>query len=47
MVTVEPVGEHAITVYYKTSQDSIREQMLFRSDEPRLSLAKEGRPWGV
>ena len=46
VVTVEPVGDHAITVYYKTNQGHLGEQMLFRSDESRLSLAKEGRPWG-
>ena len=45
VVTIEPVGDHALTVYYKTSQGRLGEQMLFRSDESRLSLAKEGRPW--
>ncbi len=46
VVTVEPVGDHAITVYYKTGQGRLGEQMLFRSDESRLELAKVGRPWG-
>ena len=45
IVQVEPVGDAAITVYYKDSQGKLGEQMLFRSDEARLSLAKEGRPW--
>ncbi|MEA3544454.1 MAG: hypothetical protein U9R69_04440 [Thermodesulfobacteriota bacterium] len=45
VVTVEPVGDHAMTVYYKTSQGRLGEQMLFRSDESRLELAKAGRPW--
>ena len=45
IVTVEPVGDHAITVYYKNSQGHLGEQMLFRSDEGRLSLATAGRPW--
>lgn len=45
VVQVEPVGEHAVTVYYKDSQGRLGEQMLFRSDEPRLELAVAGRPW--
>ena len=44
VVQVEPVGDAAVTVYYKDSQGKLGEQMLFRSDESRLSLAKEGRP---
>lgn len=45
VVQTEPVGEHALTVYYKDSQGRLNEQMLFRSDEARLELAEAGRPW--
>lgn len=45
VVQVEPVGDAAITVYYKDSQGKLAEQMLFRSDEARLELATFGRPW--
>lgn len=45
VITVEPVGENAITVYYKDNAGKIEEQMFFRSDEARLSLAQEGRSW--
>jgi SNF2 family DNA or RNA helicase len=45
IVQVEPVGDSAITVYYKDSQGRLAEQMLFRSDEARLELAQSGRPW--
>lgn len=45
IVQVEPVGDAAITVYYKDSQGKLGEQMLFRSDEARLNLATAGRPW--
>mgnify|MGYP003620975136 FL=1 len=45
IVQTEPVGTEALTVYYKDAQGKLGEQMLFRSDEPRLSLAKVGRPW--
>ncbi|MEC9086295.1 MAG: helicase-related protein, partial [Pseudomonadota bacterium] len=45
VVQTEPVGEHALTIYYKDSQGRLNEQMLFRSDEARLELAEAGRPW--
>ena len=45
IVQVEPVGDAALTVYYKDSQGKLNEQMLFRSDESRLSLATAGRAW--
>lgn len=45
VVTTEPVGSDALTVYYKTADGSVRERMLFRSDEPNLALAEAGRPW--
>jgi len=46
VVSIDPVGQDALTIYYKNSQGRLGEQMLFRSDEGRLELAKEGRPWG-
>jgi len=45
IVTTEPVGDNALTVYYKTADGSLRERMLFRTDEAKLSLAEAGRPW--
>ncbi len=45
IVTTEPVGENALTVYYKTSDGKLLEWMLFRTDEANLSLAEAGRPW--
>lgn len=44
VVTVEPIGEHALTVYYKDSQGTLAERMLFRSDEINLAMATAGRP---
>ncbi len=40
VVQTEPVGDHAVTVYYKDNQGRLGEQMLFRSDEARLELAQ-------
>ncbi len=45
IVTTEPIGENALTVYYRTADGRVKEQMLFRSSEASLSLAKAGRPW--
>ena len=45
VVTTEPVGDNALTVYYKTPDGRVLERMLFRTDEATLSLAEAGRPW--
>jgi len=45
IVQAVPVGESAVTVYYKDSQGSVSEQMLFRSDEARLEVVVAGRHW--
>jgi SNF2 family DNA or RNA helicase len=45
VIQVEPVGDNALTVYYKTPDGSVLERMLFRSDEHHLKLAEAGRPW--
>ena len=45
VIQVDPIGESALTVYYKDNKGNMGEQMLFRSDEARLSLAQEGRSW--
>jgi hypothetical protein len=44
VVTTEPVGDNALTVYYKTADGTLLERMLFRTDEATLSLAEAGRP---
>lgn len=45
IITTEPVGDNALTVYYKKSDGQLCERMLFRTDEVNLSLAEAGRPW--
>lgn len=45
IVATEPVGDNALTVYYKTADGTLLERMLFRTDEAQLSLAEAGRPW--
>ena len=49
IVTVESVtfmGSDSLNVVYRTQSNALRERMLFRSDEPRLSFAQSGCPWG-
>ena len=36
IVAVDPVGEDAVTVYYRDPQGKLAERMLFRADEPTL-----------
>jgi len=45
IVSIDPIGEDAVTVYYLDGDGPVAEQMLFRSDEARLDLVVEGRPW--
>jgi superfamily II DNA or RNA helicase len=45
VVAVDPHGPDALSLVYKTADGRLGEQMLFRSDEPRLSLATAGRAW--
>ena len=46
VVSVEKLGEHAVTLYYKDSEGRLSERMLFRNDEPAISLAESECPWG-
>ncbi len=45
VVTLDFIGDNAVTIYYKNNEGELREQMLFREDEAKLSLAENGRPW--
>ena len=41
----EMVGENAVSVIYKLPDGSLKERMVYREDEPSLSLAKAGLAW--
>ncbi len=45
VIQAVPVGDAALTVYYKVGQEPPAERMLFRHDESDLSLVEQGRPW--
>ena len=46
IVYAELVGSEAASVFYVDQEGKPGTQSLFRSDESRLELAQEGRPWG-
>jgi superfamily II DNA or RNA helicase len=45
VISKTPIGSDAVNIVFRTSDGQIKEQMLFRSDEPRLKSAQAGRPW--
>jgi len=45
VVTSEPIGPNALTVYYKKNNGSLLERLICRTDEMNLALAVSGRPW--
>ena len=47
VVSVQPVGPDAFTLYHKDGEGKLGERMLFRSDEGTISLVEKGRPWSL
>jgi hypothetical protein len=47
VVTSEPIGDNALTVYYKKSDGALLERLLYRSDEMNLALAASGRHFSI
>lgn len=45
VVTVQWFGSEAIELTYKDSAGRVNNTLLYRSDEPRLAIAEQGRPW--
>ena len=45
VVTVENIGNDALTVYYRDAEGKLAERMLFRADETSLEEVEKGRPW--
>ena len=39
------VGENAVSVFYKLPDGTIKERMVYRDEEPSLTLAKSGLAW--
>jgi superfamily II DNA or RNA helicase len=45
VVSIQWHGADALTVIYRDPAGRIEEQVLYRYDEPRLTLIEQGRPW--
>jgi SNF2 family DNA or RNA helicase len=45
VVTLEWHGSEVVTLTYRAADGGVAEKLLFRDDEPRLTLVEEGRPW--
>ncbi|MCM1512952.1 MAG: DUF3883 domain-containing protein [Oxalobacter formigenes] len=45
VLMADPIGNDALTIVYKLADGTIRERMIFRSDEANLAIAQAGRPW--
>ena len=45
IVGVDPLGDNAVTVVYRTDDGRLGERVLFRSNEAELAIATAGRPW--
>ncbi len=45
VIAVTPVGADALTVIYKAHSGSLHDQLVYRSSESSLSLAKTGLAW--
>ena len=45
VVSVQWHGTDAITLVYRDPDGRVADQLLFRSDETRLTLVDQGRPW--
>ena len=45
VVNVQWFGSEALELTYKTPTGEVANELLYRSDEARLDLAEQGRPW--
>lgn len=45
VVNVAWHGTEAVSLIYRDAAGRVDEQLLFRSDEPRLEIVEAGRPW--
>ena len=48
MVTVVDItmhGSDVLTLTYRTADGMVAERLVYRDDEPRLTIVEEGKPW--
>ncbi len=45
VVDVSWHGSEVLTLTYRTADGQVAERLVYREDEPRLSIVEEGKPW--
>jgi hypothetical protein len=45
VVNIQWFGSEALELTYKDPSGKVANQLLYRHDEPRIEVAKQGRPW--
>ena len=45
VVSVDWIGDQAISVVYRDHNGTVAESVLYRDDEHRLEVEQNGRPW--
>ncbi|MBU1696895.1 MAG: DEAD/DEAH box helicase, partial [Proteobacteria bacterium] len=45
VVNIQWYGSEALELTYKTPNGRVANELVYRSDEPRLDLVEQGRPW--
>ena len=45
VVSVQWFGSEALELTYKAPNGRVANELIYRSDEPRLDLVEQGRPW--
>jgi len=46
VVDVSWHGSEVLTLTYRAADGEVAERLIYRDDEPRLSIFEEGKPWG-
>jgi hypothetical protein len=45
VVTAEWYGDQAIKVVFEDADGAVKNRLLYRTDEPKLEVVTQGRPW--
>lgn len=45
VVDVSWHGSQVLTLTYRTADGEVAERLVYREDEPRLTIVEEGKPW--
>src|SRR5260370_16015239 len=45
VVDITMHGSEVLTLTYRTADGMVAERLVYRDDEPRLTIVEEGKPW--